>query len=223
MWNELSEPWKASFELAWEAYCNGSVPIGAVLTDENGMIIGRGRSRQFEKTGGPGQVVWSKLSHAEVNALLEVSAHDHPNIRGCTLYTTMEPCPLCVGALVMSNVRNLCFAARDRWAGSTDLLKASSYVKSKNIQVSGPYEQLEILSVAINTEHFLSNNGVHNLAVIDAWEKDCPSGVRLGRQWFNDGYLEEARNQSRDIDSVMDETANYCMENMPYLAAQDAR
>lgn len=213
MWEELSLPWRTAFEQAWEAYCSGSVPIGAALVDESGKVIATGRSMQFERSGEPGQIVWSKLSHAELNVLLQISAHDHPNIRGCTLYTTMEPCPLCFGALVMSNVRNLCYAARDAWAGSTNLLHANEYISSKPIRVTGPDEQLEIVSIAINTEHFLRHNEQHNQVVIQAWNKDCPSGVQLGREWFKQGKLDLLRQQDRSISSVFDEACSDLRKN----------
>jgi tRNA(adenine34) deaminase len=44
MWEDLSIPWKVSFEEAWEAYCSGSLPIGAVLVDSDHNIISRGRN-----------------------------------------------------------------------------------------------------------------------------------------------------------------------------------
>lgn len=205
MWNELPEPWRAAFGQAWEAYCGGSIPIGAALADEHGNVIARGRSMQYEKEAPPGQIAWSKLSHAELNTLLQVSAHDHPNIRGCTLYTTVEPCPLCFGALVMSNVRSLCFAARDGWAGSTNLLHANAYIGSKPIRVSGPDERLEVLSVALNTEYFIRKFGAHSSAIIDVWEQDCPAGVRLGRQWYQGGRLIRAQALRTGISTILDQ------------------
>lgn len=138
----------------------GSVPIGAALADEDGNVIAQGRSMQFEKQGTHGQVVWSKLSHAELNALLQVSAHDHPNIRSYTLYTTMEPCPLCTGALVMSNVRNVCYAAP---GNRTD-------------------------------------------TILSAWERDCPTGVHLGKQWVDEGTLAQYVARKTDIGGILDET-----------------
>lgn len=209
MWHELPEPWRVSFEQAWEAYRNGSIPIGAALADEHGDVIARGRSRQYEREAPKGQIAWSKLSHAELNTLLQVSAHDHPNIRGCTLYTTVEPCPLCFGAIVMSNVRNLCYAARDAWAGSTNLLHASFYISGKHISVSGPVEKLEIVSTAINTEYFLRNSGAHNNAVIDAWRRDCPEGVRLGREWHETGWLAGMAKETADVEALFWEIARH--------------
>lgn len=204
MWNELSAPWQAAFEQAWEAYRSGSIPIGAALADETGAVIAQGRSMQYEKSGPTGQIAYSKLSHAELNTLLQVSAHDHSNIHGCTLYTTVEPCPLCFGALVMSNVRSLRFAARDAWAGSTNLLHANAYISGKPIRVDGPFMELEIVSTAINTDYFLRNSGMHSSAVVDAWEKDCPEGVRIGREWYSEDKLEKMKRNPLGIVEVFE-------------------
>lgn len=205
MWSNLSEPWKVAFEQAWEAYCHGSVPVGAALTDETGAVVARGRSMQFEKSDEPGRISWSKLSHAEVNTLLQVSAHDHQNIRAFTLYTTLEPCPLCIGAFVMSNVRNLRFAARDGCAGSVSLLQASEFISGKHIAVYGPESSLEIPSVVLHTCFLLESGRLRNDAIMQAFERDCPEGVRLAVQWHDTGKLKEAQKLRRDISSVWDE------------------
>src|SRR3712207_7202914 len=60
-----------------------------------------------------------------------LSLHDALPISGHTLFTTTEPCPLCVGASYMSRVRAIRFAARDPWAGGTHLVAASPYLRSE--------------------------------------------------------------------------------------------
>lgn len=114
MWTNLDKPWQVCFELGWKSFKKGSIPIGAVVVNENGEVISQGRSLQYENEGENGQVFRHKLSHDELNALLKVSEFNHPRIRNYILYTTTEPCPLCFGALVMANVRNLRYAARVR-------------------------------------------------------------------------------------------------------------
>jgi tRNA(adenine34) deaminase len=140
-----------------------------------------------------------------VNALLQVSAHDHSNISGCTLYTTMEPCPLCVGALVMSNVRNLCFAARDGMAGSVNLLHSTEFMSNKQINVSGPNKQLEVPSVVLHTYFLLRIGRERNDKIIQLFKRDCPEGVCIAIRWFEERRLEDAKRLNRDIGSVLDE------------------
>ena len=211
-WVEVPPPWQAAFPQAWEAWRMGSVPIGAALADERGAVIAEGRSMQFEKQGAPGQIAWSKLSHAELNTLLQVSAHDHPNIRGCTLYTTMEPCPLCTGALVMSNVRNLFFAAKDALAGSVSLLAANAFNRSKGIHVTGPIPRLDVLATALHTDFYLryAAPGPRTDFILETWKKDCPTGVRLGNLWFHGKTLEQYKSQGATIEKLMDEVDAAC-------------
>ncbi|WP_456272240.1 hypothetical protein [Bacillus sp. AK031] len=50
MWNNLSKPWQDCFEQAWKPYCRGSFPIGAAITDENGIVISTGRNKLQART-----------------------------------------------------------------------------------------------------------------------------------------------------------------------------
>ncbi len=87
----------------------GEVPVGAVVV-RGGEIVGRGHNRR-EVDGDP-------LAHAEMLALREAAAATGGwRLDGATLYVTLEPCAMCAGALVLSRVDRLVFAARDPKAG----------------------------------------------------------------------------------------------------------
>src|SRR5689334_5510752 len=93
MWGELMMPWRAAFEEAWNAYQAGSLPVGGVVVDSTGVIVGRGRNRIFESAAVPPQtqsVFGHSPAHAEINALIRVD-HSTTNVRECTLYVTLEP------------------------------------------------------------------------------------------------------------------------------------
>ena len=122
VWEELSEPWRACVEEAWEAYRSGSLPIGAVVTDAHGRVVSRGRNRIHERSGPPGAVFGHKLAHAELNALLCLNHREH-DPRACVLWTTTEPCPLCVGAARMSEIGALRYASREPWGGSAAMFE----------------------------------------------------------------------------------------------------
>ena len=104
----------AGVEEAWEAYRSGPLPIGAVVTDAHGNVLSRGRNRIHERSGPSGAVFDHKLAHAELNALLSLD-HREYDPHACVLWTTTEPCPLCVGAARMSEVSGLRYAAREPW------------------------------------------------------------------------------------------------------------
>ena len=174
MWANLDKPWQVCFELGWRSFKKGSIPIGAVVVNENGEGISQGRSLQYENEGENGEVFRHKLSHAELNALLKVSEFDHPRIRNYTLYTTTEPCPLCFGALVMANVINLRYAARDRYAGSTSLNSSSRYISSKKINIEGPLFELEKVQITIHTTYELMRDyGTDRLCYCSIFMVEC--------------------------------------------------
>lgn len=95
----LDKAWQLTFELAWEAWRAGTIPIGAVLTDGAGAIIASGRNRVFDTRAVGGQLSGSWVAHAEVNTLAQLPPGAH---EGCTITSTTEPCLLCAGAICMS-------------------------------------------------------------------------------------------------------------------------
>ena len=87
----------------------GEVPIGAVVVRE-GEVLGRGHNRR-EVDGDP-------LAHAELLAIRQAAARMGGwRLVGCTLYATLEPCPMCAGALVAARVGRLVYGAADPKAG----------------------------------------------------------------------------------------------------------
>jgi len=112
-WDELAEPWRAAFELAWEAYLAGTIPVGSVVTAADGALIARGRNRIFDPPGHG--LAGSRLAHAEIDALAQLPATDR--YRDHVLYSTLEPCLLCAGAALLATVGRIEYAAADPFAG----------------------------------------------------------------------------------------------------------
>src|SRR5438034_5406303 len=95
--------------LAAEAGSEGEIPVGAVIADRGGNIIGRGRNRR--ESGDP-------LGHAELIAIGEAArAIGDWRLEGTTMVVTLEPCAMCAGALVNARVERLIFGASDPKAG----------------------------------------------------------------------------------------------------------
>ncbi|WP_329006119.1 nucleoside deaminase [Kribbella sp. NBC_00709] len=91
------------------------VPVGAVVVDADGEVIGRGHNER-ETTGDP-------TAHAEVLAIREAARHvGEWRLTGCTLVVTLEPCTMCAGAIVLSRLDRLVFAAYDEKAGAVGSL-----------------------------------------------------------------------------------------------------
>ena len=205
MWSELSKPWQICFEQAWDSYCNGSIPIGAVLVDENGSIILTGRNRINEKKAPVNQICYNKLAHAEMNVLLQIELNKYPDLKKYTLYTTMEPCTLCFGAIVMGTIRKVKYAARDKIAGSMSLIKANEFLISKSIEVDGPDTRLEIFQLVIKSDYILREFPNESDRLLGAWEQDCPLGVELGRKWHKEGVLLNSKNNHDHISNIIDQ------------------
>lgn len=100
---------------ARRADAEGEVPIGAVVVLGDGRIVGRGRNGR-ERLRDP-------LAHAELLALQEAArALGRWRLSGATVYATLEPCPMCAGALVNARVDRLVYGVPDPKAGAVDTL-----------------------------------------------------------------------------------------------------
>lgn len=101
---------KEALTLAKEAAQAGEVPVGCVIV-RDGEIIGRGRNRREEK-----QAV---SSHAEMEAMAQANAAlDSWRLEDCELYVTLEPCPMCAGAIINARIPRVFYGARDEAIGA---------------------------------------------------------------------------------------------------------
>ena len=99
-----------ALELAQKALETGDVPVGCVVADRDGTIIGEGWNRR-EANG-------DALAHAEVEAIRAACARRGGwNLHGCALYVTLEPCPMCAGAIVNARIERVYYGAKDDKAG----------------------------------------------------------------------------------------------------------
>jgi tRNA(adenine34) deaminase len=100
-----------SIELATAAGLAQEVPVGAIVVDGEGHIIGRGENRR-ERDSDP-------TGHAEILALREAGKNlGNWHLNDCTLYVTLEPCPMCAGAIVAARLGLLIYGANDPKTGA---------------------------------------------------------------------------------------------------------
>jgi len=103
MWHAL--------DLAREAAADGEAPVGCVIANAAGSIIGRGRNRRERSK--------NATAHAEIEAIsCACEALGDWRLAACSMYVTLEPCPMCAGAVIMSRVEKLFFGACDDLTGS---------------------------------------------------------------------------------------------------------
>ncbi|MEG2368096.1 MAG: nucleoside deaminase [Oscillospiraceae bacterium] len=97
--------------LAQNAADQGEIPVGCVIADENGKIIGSGQNSREQSR--------SALGHAELSAIDEACrARGDWRLSGCTIFVTLEPCPMCAGAIINARIPRLVFGAREENSGS---------------------------------------------------------------------------------------------------------
>lgn len=93
------------------ALSTGDVPVGCVIVAPDGTVIGRGHNRREADN--------SALAHAEVEAIGQAcQTLGSWRLHGCTMYVTLEPCPMCAGAIINSRISSVWYGAKDEKAGS---------------------------------------------------------------------------------------------------------
>ena len=98
-----------ALELARQAMAEGEVPVGCVIV-RDGQVVGTGRNRR--------ETARTALGHAEIEAIAMACKNlGGWRLKDCTLYVTLEPCPMCAGAIVNARIPVLCYGAKDDKAG----------------------------------------------------------------------------------------------------------
>ena len=131
---------REAIKLANEAAKEGEVPVGAVIVKE-GKIIAKGKNEREKKQ--------NALSHAEIEAINNAcNALGSWRLDGCELYVTLEPCPMCAGAIINSRIKTLIFGAYDSKMGSIDsVVNLCDYPYNHKVEVYGGICEDECLEV----------------------------------------------------------------------------
>ncbi len=97
--------------LSREAAAEGEIPVGCVIVDAEGKAIGLGRNRREERH--------DATAHAEVEAIrMACESRGDWHLDDCTLYVTLEPCPMCAGAILNARMKTVVYGAREPKTGS---------------------------------------------------------------------------------------------------------
>lgn len=107
---EREEYMRQALALAGACVESGDVPVGCVVVSPDGRVIGRGRNRREERR--------SAEAHAEVEAIAQAcAAVGSWRLTDCALYVTLEPCPMCAGAILNARIREVWYGAREEKTG----------------------------------------------------------------------------------------------------------
>lgn len=200
MWKDISSPWKTAFEGAWEAFRCGSVPIGAALYDKNGELVIRERNRC-----GEAESVNRRIAHAEANALRRLDTEAGLELRSLVLYTTMEPCPMCMGMSVMSGIRHIRFAARDTYCGFTYLSDKDPYFAGKHLDIVHEGGELEFVQITMQSVFELEriSHGASDKVLVE-FRTMLPEAVEAAERLYNSGIIAKWSAENLPADEVFD-------------------
>lgn len=205
IWERLSPLWQSAVEEAWAAYCNGSLPHGAVITDANGRIVSRGRNRINERTAEGTVLHGHRLAHAEMNALLQTD-WSTVDAQTCILYSTIEPCAMCIGAIRMARMHEIRYAARDDAAGGSSLIDKTSYLKSGNIHIIGSENiELEAVLLGMLIEVALTIPHPNRAVWVEQLSSKVPVASQLGHELFASKQLHIWKKEAKEASFVVDQ------------------
>ena len=130
---------KLALKHAQYAFREKEVPIGAVVVDENGDVISASRNRVEEDC--------DASAHAEINALRKAAKFKNNwRLIGCTLYSTLEPCPMCMSAIQSFRIKRVVYAAKDTRLGA-----CGSYIDLVD-NFKHPFHKIEVINGLLEEE-----------------------------------------------------------------------
>ena len=199
MWDTISEKWQTVFEEVWKAFCQGSTPIGAALYDRSGKLILSDRNRSRET-----DTVNREISHAEANALRRLNT-DHFNSRELVLFTSMEPCPMCMGMILMGHIKEVHYAAADNYCGMVHLIGQDPYYTGKNVNCIYEAGELERFQLTVQSYYELRHleHGASD-KVIRQFEKTCSPAVDMAKKLYSEKMLDKFADEGVPCGEVYD-------------------
>ena len=200
-YQELDTYWKRIFELEWISLCEGSKAIAALIVSNEGEIISEGRNKIGEAT-----IPNPRVSHAEVEVIRNLDIKKYPQVKTYTLYAALEPCPMCMGTMVMGGIRNVVIGAKDAHGGAMGLLQQSEYLKRKNInvvwmpQVYGDIQRgfQALKELLYHTDEELLERMMTDFSVYNK------KGVLAAKELINQGLFEDKNPNSYSVEEIFD-------------------
>ena len=191
--SELEKTWQKVFELGWESYMEGNLPIGAVIVDQTGNVLSCGRNRYVVSKRYPN----CKVDHAETECIQELDINKYPDLKSYTLYTSMEPCPMCIGTIIMSNLKKVKVAAHDSWAGAADICIQNSYAQKKRVEVEFADDFLANVQIALQGSVELRINGTES-EVYKSFMEVYPLGASAAYKLYSEKLLDGLADKSAE-------------------------
>ena len=143
----MDEFMRIAFEEAQKGYAEGGIPIGSVLVHQ-GKVLGRGHNKRVQE----GSVVL----HGEMDALENAGRQPAAVYRKCTLYTTLSPCPMCSGTILLYGIPKVVIAENRTFMGEEEMLRA----RGVEVEVTDERACYELMQKFIQEEPALWNEDI---------------------------------------------------------------
>jgi tRNA(adenine34) deaminase len=153
-----------AFAEAEIAASEGSVPIGAVIVGPDGEIVSTGHNKIY--------ITWDTTAHAEVEAIRNAGKKlfDPHYKNRCTIYSTVEPCPMCSGALMLADMSRSVWALTDHYLGAMCELKEIQKFKHKYDKIKitpQPFEDLALRSELLHRTYTLGQGKEYKVSAVN--------------------------------------------------------
>lgn len=144
MWNDIPKQWQAVFEEAWLAFTQGNVPCGSVICDSKGNILVRDHNRFGDRA-----ISNPNISHSDANALTALDLRSGVSPDKLTLFTSLEPCHMCMGMIALTGIKNVRCASSDLYMGTAHYLTDDPYYRSLAISCRTESGDIEIFQLVL--------------------------------------------------------------------------
>ncbi|AZI41558.1 nucleoside deaminase [Deinococcus psychrotolerans] len=202
-----AQHWQTVMQEAWEAYLHGSYPIGACVVDENGIVLTSGRNRLGEERRVDQLISGHRLAHAEINALLSLPEMSSQASRRLMLISSVEPCPMCLGAMRMQRINTLAYAAADAYAGHTDALSSTFYFSQKATEVHRAPPEVEQFCAVLLLTFFLDGEMLREHGFFKINQEKQPQHFERALKLHQDGTLKRLWKQQSDLATALEALA----------------
>lgn len=197
-WDELQPAWQAALALAWEAYRAEAVPVGAVLVDGSGAMLARARDHVYDAGG----AVSGMLGHAPMAALAGLDPVRR--YESLTLFTTIEPCAMCIGACGVAALGSVTYLASDPYAGAGSFVPTNEQARRHTPAVRGPVGGAAgRLAALVHLEPFLRLNPEG--AVASAYLRHQPETHEAADRLREAGTLEKAARKRATVADLFED------------------
>ena len=199
MWKDLPEQWKAVFEEAWRSLQKGNVPSGSVIYDKHGNFIASSHNLFRESAANP------YTAHSCINAINQIDQKSVESSEEMVLYTSMEPCLMCLGAVVISNIKEIHAAARDLFYGASHCLYDDASLISSNISYyaeSGDIEFFQIVLQSCFEIQMIARK--HSPCILECHRRANGSAVEVAEKLHLRRTLQQMSYQNRKCSEVYD-------------------